>query len=227
MTTSGVSQTKEGVVLLHGLARTAYSMKKLEARLTQEGYTVVNIGYPSRKHAIESLATIAVGKGIHRCREFGCTSIHFVTHSLGGILVRLYLKKHPLDALGRVVMLGPPNRGSEIVDKLRNNPAFRLLNGPAGSQLGTKITDVPESLGPVDFELGVIAGTRHANPLLSVYLPKPHDGKVSVASTRVEGMTDFIVLPTTHSFMMNNEAVIGQTVRFLRHGRFDQHHPIT
>lgn len=227
MTTSGDAKIMECVILLHGLARTSYSMRKLETRLGQDGYTVVNIGYPSRKHAIESLANIAVEQGIRRCRAQGCVRFHFVTHSLGGILVRLYLKRHPLAELGRVVMLGPPNHGSEIVDNLRDNPAFKLLNGPAGAELGTQTTDTPESLGAVDFELGVIAGTSHLNPWLSGYLPEPHDGKVSVESTKIEGMTDFIVLPTMHSFMMNNDAVIEQTIHFLRRGGFKHDVPKT
>jgi len=216
--------TRECVVLLHGLIRTAQSMKKLETRLIKEGYTVINVNYPSRKHSIEELAKIAVEQGIRECRTRGCTTIHFVTHSLGGILVRRYLKNHACDDIGRVIMLGPPNQGSEIVDRLKHMRAFKLVNGPAGQQLGTRTSDIPGSLGRVNFELGVIAGTRHANPLLSVYLPKPHDGKVSVASTRTEGMTDFLTLPTMHSFMMRNEAVIEQTVSFLKHGRFKHGH---
>jgi len=225
MTPNESLHDKECVVLLHGLARSAYSMKKLEDHLTKEGYTVANIGYPSRRHSVETLANIAIEQGIRVCRKHDCDRIHFVTHSLGGILVRIYLKQHLLDNLGRVVMLGPPNHGSEIVDNLKGNFAFRLFNGPAGSQLGTHAIDIPNSLGPVDFELGVIAGTRHANPLLSVYLSKSHDGKVSVASTRIEGMTDFLALPTMHSFMMRNEIVIEQTIYFLAHGCFQHDTP--
>jgi hypothetical protein len=117
-------------------------------------------------------------------------------------------------------MLGPPNQGSEVVDNLKNTPGFELLNGPAGMQLGTRTTDIPKTLGPANFELGVIAGTQSINLILSSFLPNPDDGKVSVESTKVDGMHDFVALPTTHPFMMKNDAVINQTVYFLKHGKF-------
>ena len=209
-------------MLLHGLARTAQSMKVLQARLETEGYRVSNIDYPSRDHAIEELATLVVGQGIEQCRANPVSKINFVTHSLGGILVRVYLKANQRDDIGRVVMLGPPNQGSEVVDNLRDTPGFELLNGPAGMELGTSLADVPKSLGPVDFEVGIIAGTKTINLILSTYLPNPNDGKVSVESTKVDGMADFITLPTTHPFMMKNKAVIDQTVYFLKNGKFDK-----
>jgi hypothetical protein len=118
-------------------------------------------------------------------------------------------------------MLGPPNKGSELVDLLADLPGFKTVNGPAGMQLGTKDLSVPNSLGPVDFSLGVVAGTQTINLILSSFLPKPNDGKVSVESTKVEGMTDHIELPATHPFMMWNPDVIEQVLFFLKHGRFD------
>lgn len=215
-----IAQSAECVVLLHGLARTADSMKKLEKALTAEGYAVANVDYPSRGHPVEELANLAVEQGLGECEKRETSKINFVTHSLGGILVRVYLKDHKRDDIGRVVMLGPPNQGSEVVDNLKNAPGFELLNGPAGMQLGTRETDIPRTLGPVDFELGVIAGTQSINLILSSFLPNPDDGKVSVESTKVDGMEDFVVLPTTHPFMMKNDAVIDQTVYFLKHGKF-------
>lgn len=217
-----VAQAKECVVLLHGLARTADSMKALEKRLALEGYTVVNVDYPSRKYPIETLAEIAVGQSIEECTKKSATKINFVTHSLGGILVRVYLKSNRRDDIGRVVMLGPPNQGSEVVDNLKNALGFELLNGPAGMQLGTKSSDIPKSLGPVNFDLGVIAGTQSINLILSTFIPGQNDGKVSVESAKVKGMHDFVTLPTTHPFMMKNAAVIDQTVYFLQHGQFKQ-----
>jgi len=222
---SNIAYAKECVVLLHGLARTADSMAALAKRLTAEGYAVSNVDYPSRKHTIEELATLAVEPGLTQCRGLSAARIHFVTHSLGGILVRVYLKDHPRPDIGRVVMLGPPNQGSEVVDNLKNTPGYELLNGPAGMQLGTESTDIPKSLGPVEFELGVIAGSQSINLILSTYLPNPDDGKVSAESTKVEGMADFIMLPTTHPFMMKNDAVIDQTLYFLRHGKFKHDTP--
>ncbi|WP_445425404.1 MULTISPECIES: lipase family alpha/beta hydrolase [unclassified Alishewanella] len=218
---SALLQAKECAILLHGLARSADAMQVLEKRLQQAGYVVSNVDYPSTQYPIEQLAALAVDQGLRHCQQQSAQPVHFVTHSLGGILVRYYLTQQPIAHLGRVVMLGPPNQGSEVVDNLKDVPGFELLNGPAGQQLGTDEASMPKRLGPVDFELGVIAGTQSINLLLSTMLPNPDDGKVSLESTKVKGMTDFIALPTTHPFMMKNDAVIAQTLYFLQHGEFE------
>jgi pimeloyl-ACP methyl ester carboxylesterase len=215
------------VVLLHGLARTSSSMSKLEDRLTKEGYEVANVDYPSRQHKIEELAEFAVDKGIQQCVELGAHDINFVTHSLGGILVRQYFSLHDPENVKRVVMLGPPNKGSEVVDNLKGVPGYDLLNGPAGMQLGTDSQSIPRNLGPVNFELGVIAGTQSINLILSSFLPNPDDGKVSVESAKIDGMCGFVSLPTTHPFMMKNDAVIEQVLSFLRTGKFSSERAIT
>ena len=222
---STTAYSQECVVLLHGLLRSSNSMQKMKERLVNENYIVVNIDYPSRKHKIKQLAEIAVEDGIKKCRSSSCDKINFVTHSLGGILVRKYLKDNTVSELHRVVMLGPPNQGSEVVDTLKNVPGFEFINGPAGMQLGTKKSDLPKSLGPVDFEVGVIAGTKSINFILSTFLPNPNDGKVSVKGSKVEGMTDFVSIPTTHPFMMKNQEVINQVVYFLRNGTFKKIKP--
>lgn len=210
----------ECVVLLHGLARTSGSMNELEQKLVKEGYYVANIDYPSRKKDIVELSEIAVNEGLDKCNENNASPVNFVTHSLGGILVRQYYKNHAPENVNRVVMLGPPNNGSEVVDNLKDTPGFELLNGPAGMQLGTQDNDVPKSLGPVNFELGVIAGTQSINLLLSTFLPNPDDGKVSVESTKVDGMSGFVALPATHPFLMKNDQVIDEVINFLEHGKF-------
>ena len=218
---SAAIQAKECVILLHGLARSADAMQLLATRLEQAGYAVSNVDYPSTHYPIEQLAPLAIEQGLNTCQQQSAQPIHFVTHSLGGILVRYYLTTQSIAHLGRVVMLGPPNQGSEVVDTLKDAPGFELLNGPAGQQLGTDEASVPKQLGPVDFELGVIAGTQSINLILSTMLPNPDDGKVSLESTKVMGMADFIALPTTHPFMMKNDAVIAQTLYFLQHGEFE------
>jgi len=215
----------ECVVLLHGLARSAGSMTKLEKNLAKRGYTVENIDYPSRDLDINGLAPVAVGEGLRRCRDHGAEKISFVTHSLGGILIRYYLKHNDIPELHRVVMLGPPNQGSEVVDKLKDFPGFRFINGPSGTQLGTQASDIPRSLGAVDFELGIIAGTKSINLILSTLLPDQNDGKVSVESTKVEGMSDFVALPAAHPFLMNNDGVISQVIHFLESGQFYRDKP--
>ncbi|MCV6604105.1 MAG: alpha/beta fold hydrolase, partial [Porticoccaceae bacterium] len=206
------------VILLHGLARTSNSMGKMENALAAAGYHTVNLSYPSRHHSIEVLAHKAIDSGLKNCPTGA--AVHFVTHSLGGILLRQYLHHNDIANLGRVVMLAPPNNGSEVVDKLSRMPGFKLANGEAGMQLGTGAESVPRELGAVDFDLGVIAGTRTVNPILSLYLPNPDDGKVSVESTKVTGMNDHIQLPTTHTFMMRNRTVIEQTIHYLQQGGF-------
>ena len=217
----GAVLADECVVLLHGLARTSMSLNKMQEALQDEGYRTANIDYPSRDHEIAELASIAVEKGLASCRaNGGAEKIHFVTHSLGGILVRQYLSTENIDELGRVVMLGPPNQGSVAVDDLDGVPGFDWLNGPAGRQLGKGEGSVPLALGPADFELGVIAGNRSIDPITSAILDDPDDGRVSVEDTKVEGMDDFVVVEHSHAFMMRMRRPIELTKNFLRTGQF-------
>lgn len=215
----------ECVVLLHGLARTSGSMTTLADALSVAGYAVANIDYPSREQPIEALAPATVERGLAACRAAGATTIHFVTHSMGGLLVRQYLATRTLPELGRVVMLGTPNQGSEAVDRYGSAPGFEQLLGPAGAQLGTGPEGIARALGPVTYPVGVIAGTQSINPVISSAIPGPDDGKVAVERTRVEGMADFVVLPVAHPFLLTNEAAIRQTLSFLRSGRFERAAP--
>ncbi len=210
------------VVLLHGLARTSGSMEELAQALNSAGWHTANVDYPSRDHQVAELSAAAVGQGMAACEGTGATRIDAVTHSLGGILMREFFNTNTVDTFGRLVMLGPPNHGSEVVDNLRDIPGFEALNGPAGLQLGTEPTSVPNSLGPVTVDTAVIAGTTSINLLLSNYLPNPDDGKVSVASARVDGMCGFLTMPVSHPFIMSDEAVIQQVIEYLNSGKFTQ-----
>lgn len=212
------------IVLLHGLGRTSDSMRPFAQAAESAGYLVANIDYPSREYSIEELAPRAVREGLARCHTAETAPIHFVTHSMGGILVRYYAKFFGLPKPGRVVMLSPPNRGSEVADHLAGWGPYRWFNGPAGQQLVTGPHGLPALLGPVDFPLGIITGNRHAffDGWMADLIPGEDDGKVSVARARVRGMRDFIVLPYSHPFIMREPEVFEQALHFLAHGRFDR-----
>ena len=114
-----------------------------------------------------------------------------------------------------------PNQGSEVVDKLHEFPGFYFLNGDAGLQLGTGQLSVPNTLGDAEFDVGIIAGNKSINLMLSQLIPGTDDGKVSVERTKLDGMNDHIEMPTTHTFMMRSEKVIDQTLFYLKNGHFD------
>jgi pimeloyl-ACP methyl ester carboxylesterase len=210
----------ETVILLHGLCRTSHSMAKMERALTDAGYRVQNVSYPSRTAPIQQLADDAIGKAVANCQRDGAAKIDFVTHSLGGILVRSYLARHSLPSLGRVVMLAPPNQGSEIVDKLGWTFVFKWLNGPAGNELATGANSTPNQLGPATYPVGIIAGDRSINWINSLLIPGRDDGKVSIKRTKLAGMSNHLVIHTAHPFIMKNREVIRQTICFLQSGRF-------
>jgi len=209
---------KEVVVLLHGLARSPQSMTKIERALEKRGYEVLNMGYPSRKFSIEKLTEIIRDEIVKNLEDV--ERIHFVTHSMGGIIVRYMQQQFPIDNIGKVVMLSPPNQGSEVVDKLGRLKLFKWINGPAGSQLGTTEGSLLLGLDAVDFELGVITGDRSINWILSCMIPGKDDGKVSIENAKVDGMKDFKVVHATHPFIMKNIQVIDDICAFFRSGSF-------
>ncbi len=218
--TAEPSADRQTVVLLHGLARTSRSMDRMARSLEAAGYRVCNVEYPSRDHAIEQLATDYVVPEIAKCVGESREPVSFVTHSLGGIIVRQLAATRAVERIGRVVMLGPPNHGSEVVDALGDWYVFKALNGPAGQQLGASADSLARSLGSAEFPVGIIAGDRSINWILSAIIPGEDDGKVSIESAKLEGMRDFIVLSASHPFLMNDRRAIEQTIHFLARGCF-------
>ena len=191
-------------------------MARMSRALRDAGWQTLNVDYPSRTRSIEDLAD-----GVHRASAAfihdGPGRVHFVTHSMGGLVARAYVARHRPPCLGHAVMLGPPHQGSELADRLGGLQAYRWFFGPAGSQLGTAAAR-PDAA--VDYPVGIIAGTRSVDPVAWLLLPRPNDGRVPVARTMTASMMDHVTVPTTHAFMMRNRAVILQTIHFLRHGRF-------
>ena len=215
-----MTKTKSpNVVLLHGLGRASPSMAYLANRLQRASYSPRNLSYPSRKYSVEKLAANFVFPAIEESLE-SSEPVHFVTHSLGGIVVRQLAASKAKINIGRVVMLAPPNGGSEVVDTLANWAWFRALNGPAGKELGTSENDLPKSLGPASFEVGIIAGNRTVNPLLSRMIKDENDGRVSTENAKLEGMADFLVLPVSHPLIMLNRVVAEEVIHFLEFGVF-------
>jgi triacylglycerol lipase len=210
------------VVLLHGLGRTALSMKRLEYYFKEHGYRVVNLTYPSTCFSVEKLADVHLDRQLRLAISDPAARIHFVTHSLGGIILRRYLSNHTIQNLGRVVMVAPPNHGSDLINHLGSSALVRTLLGPGALELGTDSHAILNRLGPLDFQCGVIAGDRSLNPFFSHLLKGPNDGKVTVESARVDGMRDFLVLHSSHTWLIWRKQTLRQTLCFLESGHFNR-----
>lgn len=206
------------VILLHGLARSATSMWLLELRLKDEGFFTVNESYPSTTKPLSELIDTVPPQNVEKCEDR--RPIHFVTHSMGGVIMRGHLARHQIEGLGRLVLLAPPNKGSELVDTMKQIPGFDWVNGPAGVALSADIDSIPNTISDADAEYGVVAGNLSLNPLYSSLIPGDDDGKVSVESTKFAAMTDHITLYVSHTFIMNSTDVAEQVIAFLRTGRF-------
>lgn len=212
-----VGAGQDCVILLHGLGRSARAMSFIEGHLQTGGYSTVNLSYPSTSEPIEVLANSFVDVAVKQCQALSPTKIHFVTHSMGGILARQYLQSHSLPAGSRMVMLSPPNHGSELIDGLRGNPLLRFALGPAALQLATD-SDLLSTLKAVEIDVGIIMGDAGDSWF---GLPQPNDNAVTVASARLAEMRDFLVLPHNHINIRRSVLVIRQLLVFLRQGRFD------
>ena len=215
--TMSAANGKECVILLHGLGRTNHSMFRLESVLKKQQYIVVNHSYPSTRKSINTLSK-QIQPMVNECLGRHATRIHFVTHSLGGIILQQYLHTNRIPTLTYIVMLAPPNHGSQLADLLHKRWFFRRILGPAIEELTTDKPDI--SMLPGQYKIGIIAGNYSLNPVSKTIFAEPNDGKVAVSSTKLQQMSDFIVLPATHTFIMQNPLAQKQISYFLSHGCF-------
>lgn len=211
------------VVILHGLGNTRWNMYGIDLAMKKSGYDTLNITCPSLKKDIPELAAF-VRDRLEKEKIWNRPGhVHFVTHSMGGLIARRYLEEYrneiPLRKMGRVVMIAPPNGGSEIADFLKNFPPYKWVFGPSGQQLGTRERQADH--GAPWYDTGIVAGTKGwIYPIASLIMPDGNDGRVAVESTKMNGMKDFIALPATHSFIVWKPTTHEMIVNFLKNGEF-------
>ena len=215
------------VILLHGLALAAWALYRAEYALRRWGYRTVNLSYPSRLMPFEELVSHWLPQQLatRRIDPAGAEPLHVVTQSMGGLLLRGWLQSQTeVSAVRRAVMIAPPNHGTTLVDQLRDTWWFEPVFGINAPQLGTDPAAIVRSLGPwpPTVELGVIAGDRPVVRSLNRWCDEPSDGKVPVASTRLDGMKDHIVLPYSHTWLQYRRAAIEQMLAFIKHGTFSR-----
>ena len=218
--------TGQVVILLHGLNRSSYSLSAMESHLKEAGYATVNFTYASsRKNVVShaaALKTVIDGLGQD------VTDIHFVAHSLGNIVIRRYLFETAEQADGvqgdprirRIVMLGPPNQGSEMAAAIKNNLIFRTVAGSCGDELASGWKDLEAKLATPNVEFGIIAGAQDDESLSNPFVAGNDDLTVSVEETKLLGATDFLMAPLVHGTMMNQPSVLEATARFFKEGYF-------
>jgi pimeloyl-ACP methyl ester carboxylesterase len=215
----------DAVLIVHGLAETSALMAPLAFLLRMAGFSPVLFDYPSTSTTIEHLTDRYLRPAIERLS--GKRRLDIVTHSMGGVMLRYYLQKHRVPNLGRIVMFAPGHAGSPMISLFCLNLLYRLFVGPAGVESGAD-DDAFALRTPryIDGEVGIIAGSLPLDPFSLFVMRWPHDGRLPVASTAIDGMTDRIVLPASHDMMMVNPLACHQTVQFLRQGTFD-HGPLS
>lgn len=213
---------EETVVLLHGLARTPRSMLGAGLWFRRAGYRVEYVGYPSRKVSIEKAIREHVSPSLDKiAARPGAGTLHFVTHSLGGILFRAWAAQRPEGfPLGRSVLLAPPNNGCEIVDHLGDWVVAKKIMGPVLQELGTKKNSTPKRLGAAPPETAVIMGDRASLPFFRKWLGPESDGVVSVTGGRIPGLKDFAVMPAGHTWIMWRPWILTAAEHFIREGHF-------
>ena len=202
-------------MLLHGLARSSRSMRKLEQALNGAGFRTINIDYPSTRFTNAQLLERFIHPGITKYCPPDAYQLHFVGHSMGGILSRLYIQQQRPAKLGKVVTIASPHKGTELVDKLGWIPLFKWINGRAGYEMGAKANTLLDSLPKPDYPVLAVVGTFSGNPFYSLLIPGRDDGKVSVDSASLLGAQQVLKVPYSHTYIMKKRKVIEAVVGFL------------
>lgn len=209
------------VVLIHGLGRSRCIMSLVGLWLKFCGYRVKSIGYPSRCVSIAEAVQQNLNPALERLEIAAGSQVHFVTHSLGGIVFRAWAaQRDPAFPLGRAVLLAPPNQGSQIIDELRQQAWVRWWLGPVTAELGTDAASTPNTLGPLPPETGVIMGNKDTLPVFRHLIGPESDGIVAIASAHAEGEGDFMLLPANHATIIFLPVVFRAVQRFLKTGSF-------
>lgn len=219
-----MSSMDQQIILLHGLGRSPRSMRKIELALKKQGYRVKNAGYNGISDNFEQI--------LHQILEKiepwidPDKPVNFVGHSFGGILIRgILAKKHPWK-FGRCVMLGTPNKGTSIASYVVSHGFLKYFTPNVTHEL-VPDSELIKNLPEPHIETGIIAGSKQYNPIIPVsWLYKkatdnaPGDGVVEVSNTECRNMSDFILLPLHHSFMIWDSPLIKQIIHFLQYGCF-------
>ncbi len=211
---------KPKVILIHGIFNVKYCLYFAGRYLTKQGYDVTLLGYPSTQYNIEQLVEWLHPKLQRILNDNISIPVHFVCHSMGGLLLRAYLEKYNMANLGRVVFLATPNQGSELADVLSDFILYKWLFGPAGQQLKTSQTPYLFKK-PIAFELGIIMGNK-PNFNLSCFKGLPNDGNVTVESSKVLGMKDHLIIPKNHLNILFDKNTQYQIDYFLKNGYFSK-----
>ena len=217
---SNAPEGKECVVLVHGLWRSGFAMRSIANDLEDHGYQTVSVDYPSTQNEIPELVQNYLIGGYDECVQTGAEKIHLVSHSMGGILIRHFLQDFTLPIGSRVVMLSPPNQGSELSERFGDTWWYQWAVGPAGVSLSSKQQGIITQLAEIDEPVGIIAAYRDWSLWPDEWLPQPNDGTVSVESMKLAEMDDFILVNSGHAMMRFNDEVQGQIRQFLALGKF-------
>ena len=209
---------EELVVLIHGIRDKPYIMWKLEQGLSKSGYSIMNLHYPSVKADMDSIVSLVHSRLAPRLQDY--QKINFVTHSLGGIVMRAYLHKHKQSNFQRLVMIAPPNKGAIMAERFEDFFIYKWIYGQTGQKLGKDSTDYWQQIPPPSIDFGIIAGGLGNDKGFNPLIPGDDDGTVGVAETKIAGAQDFIVIPGLHTSLLWQNRTLEQVLYFLEYNHF-------